>query len=165
MAVGAIKPVKWGVMIRVNTKDTKGGRKEAQRRLWEFCVWSFIVLFLAGCGANDTVLRAGKETPSQVTSATSTFASDLESMRTAGFSFIYVLRRKDSELMNNEDRGVIRLNTALANRRFSADEGRAFIIGSNPPIPPQNMAALYERFAVEDYSPPPASNTNAHANK
>ena len=156
-------------MRRINTKGTKGRHrehKEAQRNLWTFCVWAFplVAVSLAGCGANDGVLRSGKETPSQVAAVTNTFAADLESMRTAGFSFIYVLRRKDGELINNEDRGVIRVQTASANRRFSAEEGRSFIIGSNPPIPPQNMAALYERFAVEDYSPP-ASNTNANANK
>ena len=153
--------------MRINTENTKGRHKASQRRIWALSVKSFplFVGLLVGCGANDTVLRSGKETPSGTATVQSTFASDLESMRTAGFGFIYVLRRKDGELMNNEDRGVIRLNTASANRRFSADEGRAFIIGSNPPIPPQNIAALYKRFAVEDYSPPPASNTNAGANK
>jgi hypothetical protein len=130
--------------------------------IWVLCVaWLF-----SACGGNESILKSGKETPAQANAqpAKSSLASDIDSARTAGFSFIYLLRRKDGELINNADRGVIRENTAMANRRFSADEGKAFIIGSNPPIPPQNMAALYDHFAVEDHSPP-AANANVNSNK
>ena len=86
-------------------------------------------------------------------------------MRTADFSFVYVLRRKDGGKIDAEDRSVIRGQTAEANRRMSSDDDKAFIIGSNNQIPPTNMMALYKRFAVEDYSPAPVANTNTNANK
>jgi hypothetical protein len=126
-----------------------------------------LALVCGGCGGNESILKSGKETPAQSNAqpAKSSLASDIESARTGGFNFIYLLRRKDGELINNADRGVIRENTAMANRRFSADEGKAFIIGSNPPIPPQNLAALYDHFAVEDHSPPVPANTNVNSNK
>ena len=86
-------------------------------------------------------------------------------MRTAGFTFVYVLRRKDGGVIDAEDRGVIKLNTDGIPRRVAADEDRAFILGSNFPVPPKNLMALYARFAVENYSDPPAANTNANAKK
>ncbi len=111
----------------------------------------------AGCGANENILRSGKSDPAGTyTAATKTsFESDLESMRTAGFSFIYVLRRKDGGLIDAEDKSVIRVQTTQTNRRVSADDGKAIIIGSNFQIAPHNMAAIYQRFAVENYSPAP----------
>ena len=122
-------------------------------------------IFIAACGANEGILKSGKEASPQANVETKTpFAKELEAMRTADFQFVYVLRRKDGGVMDGEDRGVIRVNTSLANRRVAADDDKAFIIGSNNQIPPQNMMALYERFAVENYSPPPAANSNSNAN-
>ena len=86
-------------------------------------------------------------------------------MRTADFQFIYVLRRKDGGTIDAEDRGVIKMQTSTANRRVAADDDKAFIIGTNVPIPPQNMAAIYNRFAVENYAPPPPANVAANVNK
>lgn len=120
-----------------------------------------------GCGANDNVLRSGRETPASanIEPAKSTFETDLDSMRTAGFSFVYVLRRADGAPIDAEDRGVIRVQTADVNRRVLSDDGKAFLLGSNYQLPAANMTALYERFVVEDHSPPSAANTNANANK
>jgi hypothetical protein len=122
---------------------------------------SFLVV---GCGPNENILKSGKETPQANVETKTPFAQELEAMRTADFIYIYVLRRKDGGKIDAEDRGVIKVHTSLANRRVAADDDKAFIIGSNTQIPPQNMAALYDRFAVENYSPPPAANTNTNAN-
>ena len=138
--------------------------------------FSFILLLSligSGCGPNEGILKSGKETPqANAASDKSSFEKDLDAMRTADFVYVYVLRRKDGGKIDAEDRGVIKVQTSLANRRVSADDDKAFIIGSNVQRPPQNMAALYARFAVEDYSQPPAnanvnanSNTKANSNK
>lgn len=121
---------------------------------------------LTACGPNEGILKSGKDNPAEVNTASSqtTFAKDLEEFRTADFSFIYVLRRKDGGEIDAEDRSIIRLNTDGANRRVSADNGKAFIIGTNNQIPPKNMAAIYERFAVENYSAASEPNTNTPAN-
>ncbi len=125
-----------------------------------------LLVLTAACGANDGILRSGKDASPQANAGNqkTPFARDLESMRDADFKFIYVLRRKDGFVINAEDRGVIKLQTADANRRLSADDDKAFIIGSNVQIPPKNMIALYERFAVENYSPPPLPETTTNAN-
>ena len=112
-----------------------------------------------GCGANESVLRSGKDPAGQSNAAPTktSFETDLEGMRTAGFNFIYVLRRKDGAAIVPEDKSVIRVQTTQANRRISADDGKAVLIGSNFQLAPHNMAVLNQRFAVENYSPAPAS--------
>jgi len=123
------------------------------------------LLFVTACGGNETILRSGKETPTQASTAPhDVFADDLMSMRTAGFTWVYVLRRMDGGKIDAEDRGVIRVNTVDTNRRVSSDEDRAIIIGTNPAIPPDNMKALYARFAIVDHSPPPDANANTNSN-
>lgn len=128
-----------------------------------------LALFLCSCSANEGILRSGRETPAQSNAGPvkDQFARELEEFRTADFTFIYVLRRKDGGPIDAEDRGVIRLQTADANRRVSADDGKAFIIGTNAQLPPQNIMALYARFSVEDYSPAsqPVANVNAASNQ
>lgn len=127
------------------------------------------VLLASACGANESILRSGKETPapSDANSEKTPFAKDLEAVQTADFTFVYVLRRKDGGTIDAEDKGVIKLNTDGIPRRVAADENRAFILGSNAPIPPKNLMALYDRFAVENYSQAPtdAVNTNANTKK
>jgi hypothetical protein len=119
---------------------------------------SFIAVFCVACGSNDNILRSGKgdnSGGSKLESPKTSFEQDLESMRTAGFSFIYVLRRKDGGVIDPEDKSVIRVQTTQANRRISADDGKAVIVGSNFQLAAHNMAAIYQRFVVENYSPTP----------
>ena len=129
-------------------------------------IFTFLFVFLTfSCGANESILRSGRDASPQANVESKTpFAKELEAMRTADFQFVYVLRRKDGGKIDAEDRGIIKLQTSTANRRVAADDDKAFIIGTNVPIPPQNMAAIYNRFAVENYAPPPA-NGEANANK
>lgn len=123
-------------------------------------------VFLASCGANQGILKSGKD-PAVSTNSTptrSTIEADIEEMRTANFTSIYVLRRKDRGEIDSEDRGIIKLNTDGVNRRISSDNGKAFVIGSNSPIPADKIAALYDRFAVENYSPPESTTVNGNVN-
>ncbi|MBK9215255.1 MAG: hypothetical protein IPM59_06590 [Chloracidobacterium sp.] len=131
-----------------------------------FIATALMTACCAGCGANERVLKSGRETPGQanVEPVKTTIERDIDEMRTAGFTFIYVLRRKDGQKFDAEDRGIVRLQTADANRRVTSDEDRAVVIGSNYAIPPKNMFVLFDRFAVENYSPPLLPvNTNSAA--
>ncbi len=123
-------------------------------------------LAITGCGPNPSILESGNRntTPAEnVSIEKSSMEQDLEAMRTADFSVIFVMRRRDGGAFDAEDRALVRKNTSQANRRVAADEGRVVIVGSNFPIAPENMKALEGRFLIEDHSPPPA-NTNANAN-
>lgn len=122
----------------------------------------------SACGPDDRILKSGKETPapSNVEATKTTFERELDDIKTAGFTFVYVVRRKDGQKLNSEDRSVIRLQTVDMNRRVTADDDKAVIIGSNYQVPPKNMLVILDRFAVENYSLPlPPVNTNTNANK
>lgn len=154
-------------MLIMMIRKISGGVEECRSRgVFGTLVLTFLLALTAACGANDGILKSGKETPapSNVQPTRSAFEEDLGSMRTADFSYVYVLRRKDGGKIDAEDRSVIKAQTADANRRMSSDDDRAFIIGSNNQIPPKNMFVLFDRFAVENYSPPPVANTNVNTN-
>jgi len=120
----------------------------------------------SACGPDDRILKSGKETPAQanVESLRPSFAKDLEEVNIAKFTFVYVLRRKDGQKLDAEDRGIIRLQTVDMNRRVVSDEDKAVIIGSNYQLPASNMLVLLERFAVETYATSPANINSASNN-
>ncbi len=154
------------MLIMMTRKISRGVEESRSRGVFGTLVLTFLLALTAACGANDGILKSGKETPapSNAQPRKSAFEEDLGSMRTADFRFVYVLRRKDGAKIDAEDRSVIKAQTADANRRMSSDDDKAFIIGSNNQIPPKNMFVLFDRFAVENYSPPPVANTNANTN-
>lgn len=108
-----------------------------------------------GCGANETILKSGKESPVAVNSTpvVATLEKDIADMQTADFAFIYVLRRRDGGVLDAEDKSVVRAQTDQVNRRVSSDGGKAVVVGSNFAIAPEKMMALYDRFAIQNYSP------------
>ncbi len=112
----------------------------------------------SACGANETILRSGKETPPPINSAPSvtTLEKDIADMRTADFSIILVLRRRDRAVMDADDRSLIRQQTDQANRRVSSDGGKAVVVGSNFPLLVEKYAPLRDRFDIENFSKPDA---------
>ncbi len=133
---------------------TKINKKSAIKKgLIRVLVVGLISVFAFACGANDAILKSGKQTPvpSGGTPALSTLEQDINEMRTADFQFIYVLRRKDSGVLDSEDKSVIKVQTYQANRRVSSDNGKAVVVGSNTQIAPDKMAAVQERFSVETF--------------
>jgi hypothetical protein len=119
------------------------------------------------CGSNENVLRSGLEASinSNAVTAQESFDSDLEAMKTAGFSFIYIVRRKDGNKIGSDDASVIKGQTVNTNRRVKSDEDRAVIIGSNAQLTPDNLNALQSRFQVETIiTETPVANTTQEAN-
>ncbi len=83
----------------------------------------------------------------------SNFASDLQTMKTANFEYIFVFRRKDGGAFDGEDKKYLRANAPAETNRFvSTDNGKAFIAGSKFKFPLQNLETLRTRFNIEDYS-------------
>jgi hypothetical protein len=122
---------------------------------------------MAGCGANQSILESANKSSTPAANMSiekSSLDQDMDAMRTAQFSTIYILRRKDGGGFDADDRAAVRLHTSQANRRVAADEGRAVIVGSNFLIPEKDMAALRERFELVDHSPLPAD-SSANENK
>lgn len=82
-----------------------------------------------------------------------TFADDLESMRTAEFSYIYVIRRRDGAEIDAEDKEFINSRKPSEINRVSlSDNGKAVIFGSNFRLPEALIKDLSGRFEFEDHS-------------
>jgi hypothetical protein len=81
---------------------------------------------------------------------------DLKAMQDAQFLFVYVLRRKDGQPLDADDRRYAGyVIPQEMNRRVVSEQGRAIVIGSNFVMPPDIQKVLAERFAFEDRSPQP----------
>ncbi len=114
------------------------------------------VLVSAGCGPNRSILESSNRNSGPATNTSiekSSMGQDLDAMKNADFRVVFVLRRRDGVEFDATDRAVVRQNTNQANRRVSADEGRAVIVGSNFPLDPAGVEVLKERFLFEDHSP------------
>ena len=117
--------------------------------LWVACV----PLLFIGCGANEQIMKSGKESPTPVERPKSDIDQEIDSMRTADFRYIWVIRRKDGGAMDTADKAVIRQNTADMNRRVLADDDKAVLIGSNAVPFKENFDILASAYAVQDVSP------------
>jgi hypothetical protein len=159
----------------MTSRTRRGEELKGRRGVVDLAVSTFVLLLVVvmtlACGPNEGVLRSGMETPpvnssdSNKTSAL-TISDEIQSMRTADFKFIMVIRRKDGGKLDTDDRNIIKTATVDMNRRVSSDEGRAIVIGSNFALAADKMSALTGRFSIEDYSTPAVdANRNAPLNK
>lgn len=112
-----------------------------------------------GCGPNQRIIRSGEENPpvnvfeQKVEPARTTFEADVESMRTAGFEAIYVIRRKDGGQFDGDDKQYLGASIpSEVNRREISDEGRALIIGTNFVLTSEILSSIRQRFDVQDVS-------------
>jgi hypothetical protein len=137
-------------------------------------VFIFEVFFSFGCQPNQTILKdVPPPSPTPLATAETqktSFEQDLKDMQAANFDYIFVFRRKDGGVFDNDDRKYLRRNTPPETNRFwLSDNDKAYIAGSGFAFTPEQMEALRNRFIVEDYSKPEvkeaANNaTNANAN-
>lgn len=113
-----------------------------------------------GCGPNEAVLNSGKATPPPANATPqSPLQFELDRMATAGYSYVYILRRGDGAQLPREDKVFVRDHTPDVNRRVAIEEYTTIIIGSNTPLPAEHINALKGRFEFEDRSAP-AGNAN-----
>lgn len=122
---------------------------------------AFIAISMSACSPNAGVLKDGKPSTAAVepTPMRSEFEREMSDMRSAGFQSIYVIRRKDGKELSPDDRAFLKQRSEDANRRVSTDAGKTIIIGMNRPPVPENISAIYDKFAVEAFNQPPPANT------
>ena len=120
-------------------------------------------LFGVACQPNAAILESAKNSTAarsnQSEPAARSFDRDFETMRTANFDFIYVMRRKDGAPLDGDDKKFVKLNSPVETNRFIlSDDEKAVIAGSKYKFAEQNLMALRDRFNIEDFSkPPPAA--------
>lgn len=126
-------------------------------------------LFAAfGCKPNARIINSAETPEPRHTDqpAPAGFQADLEAMRTADFSFIYVFRRKDGGELDSMDKGFINTNKPPeVNRVRVSDNGRAVIFGSNFRFPEEAMKNLKDNYSFEDYSKPESEITPSNTNQ
>jgi hypothetical protein len=122
---------------------------------WYLLCFIFLLTSLNLACENSSLSKKPSNTETTVNAENkqSAFESDLQTMRTANFEYIFVFRRKDGAAFDGEDRKFLRANSPAETNRFvSTDDGKAFIAGSKYKFPPQNLEILRSRFNIEDYS-------------
>lgn len=103
-------------------------------------------------------LKSNKTAANKPENKVADFQSDLETMKTAKFDYIFVFRRKDDGVFDAEDKAYLKANSPAATNRFIlSDDDKAVITGSGYEFPAENLNALRIRFNVEEYSPPKQS--------
>jgi hypothetical protein len=115
-------------------------------------------LLAISCGANPGILNSGKETPVPFNAAPlkAPAEKEVDAMRTAGFSMIYVIKRRDGAKLESEDRAAIKEQTVDANRRVATEDGLAVVVGTNTPPPIGRFKLLLGKFLVDNYSQLPS---------
>lgn len=120
-----------------------------------FCFFGAALFFNFACTPRAFQKSNAAAAPPASENKRSSFESDLQTMQTAGFEYVFVFRRTDGGEFDSDDRKFLRANTPAETNRFVAtDDGKAFIAGSKYVFPPQNLEALRTRFVTEDYSTP-----------
>ncbi len=116
------------------------------------CLFFFSLMNLA-CDNRSFEKANVSESSAAPEQTQSNFASDLQTMKTANFDYIFVFRRKDGGAFDGEDKKYLRANAPAETNRFVlTDNGKAFIAGSKFKFPPQNLDVLRTRFNIEDFS-------------
>jgi hypothetical protein len=130
------------------------------------------VSFVFACKPNSAILNSQRNSQTIATpeKVVTTYERDLETMRTANFDTILVIRRKDGGALDAEDKSYIKMNSPVETNRFIVTDGeKAVIAGSKFRFPPENLKILQDRFAVENFSKPieetmpPNGNINSNA--
>lgn len=146
-------------------------RREIIRNVFVFLLLTG-VLFVFGCQPNRAIINSQKNAQTQPANtlerAVNSYERDLETMRTADFDAIFVIRRKDGGVLDAEDKRFIKMSSPPETNRFIVtDNEKAVIAGSKFKFPEENLKILQERFAVENFSKPieeTPPNTNVNAN-
>lgn len=131
---------------------------------------SILISLNFACQPNQSILNSGKSDNSasatnQAARPKDTYESALGGVRRSGFSYIFVIRRKDGGQFTKEDKTYVRENSpAVTNQFVLTDEDRVVIAGSNYPFPPENLELLRKVFNVEDLSPAKDENANGNTN-
>ena len=139
-------------------------------------IFFFAFWLTAACAPNQRIVNSSAEREQKAapreqdpTPETALLETDVAAMRTADFNFIYVFRRRDGAVLDAEDRAFMSGNIPFEiNRKILSDAGHALVIGSNFRIPPENFAALKERFSFQNFSKPESevgpTNSNTSTN-
>jgi hypothetical protein len=117
-----------------------------------------VVLLFAGCGGSAPNNANNSSTPSETSTAIpsptpqSEFEKDLQFIRNGGYTYIYIISRKDGKPLEPTDSDFLRQNAPQIVDWARTDGGKKVIAGTNFNLEEGNFGALKKRYNVEDYS-------------
>jgi hypothetical protein len=107
---------------------------------------ALVILMSAGCnrqGAQTTNARPPK----------SDFERSIDTVKRGQYVKIYVIRRRDGEALQPDDKTYLRANTPMETGMWIVTEdNRTAIAGAGFEFEPKHLDALNKRFTVEDYT-------------
>jgi hypothetical protein len=117
-----------------------------------------VVLLFAGCGGsapnntNSSTPSATSPAPAPSPSPQTEFEKDLQFIRNGGYTYIYIISRKDGKPLEPSDSDFLRKNAPQIVDWARTDGGKKVIAGTNFNLEEGNLGALKKRYNVEDYS-------------
>jgi len=117
-------------------------------------------LLLSACGGGSpprTTNTTASASPVPTTAAPSPspqteFEKDMQFIRSGGYTYVYVISRKDGKPLDPSDSTFLRTNAPQIVDWARTDDGKKVIAGTNFNLEEGNLAALKKRYNVEDYS-------------
>ncbi len=117
-----------------------------------------VVLLFARCGGaapnntNSSVPSATSPPPAPSPSPQTEFEKDLQFIRNGGYTYIYIISRKDGKPLEPSDSDFLRKNAPQIVDWARTDGGKKVIAGTNFNLEEGNLSTLKKRFVTEDYT-------------
>ena len=103
---------------------------------------------LAGAGCDRRGAQTANSRPPK-----SDFERSIDTVKRGQYVKIYVIRRKDAEPLQPDDKAYLRANTPMETGMWIVTEdNRTAIAGAGFEFEPKHLDALSKRFTVEDYT-------------
>lgn len=121
-----------------------------------FCL-ILIALFLTACGGSttDTASEAPASASPQASvqsSPLSEFEKDLQFIRNGGFTYVWLISRKDGKPLEPTDSIFLKANAPQVVDWIKTDGGKKVFAGTNFNLEEGNLEFLKRRYVMEDYS-------------
>ena len=121
-----------------------------------FCL-ILLALFLTACGGSTT--NTVSETPAAASPQASVqstpqseFERDLQFIRNGGFTYVWLISRKDGKPLEPADNIFLKANAPQVVDWVTTDGRRKVFAGTNFNLEEGNLEVLKRRYNVEDYS-------------
>ena len=126
-------------------------RVNARRRRGAAAATRSIFLLLVALTLTNCRSSGAKQTAARP--PVSDFARKLDYVRRGQYMLVYVFRRKDNAPFQSDDKAYLKANAPRdTNMWVLTDDGTAALAGSNFQFTTEQLQALNQRFALEDYS-------------
>lgn len=116
-----------------------------------------LALFLTACGGSTTntasqTPASASPLPSVQSTPLSEFDRDLKYIRDGGFTYIWLISRKDGKPLEPTDSIFLRANAPQVVDWIRTDGGKKVFAGTNFNLEEGNLELLKRRFVFEDYT-------------